>query len=127
MSVCLLSAVRTIFLPPNNWLPPVLSEALLAGATCSLPSLSLASAISPSIRPHGPAPPAPTQTQEMTIPNDLVGCIIGRGGNKINEIRQASGAQIKISNCEEGARERKITITGTPDTISAAQFLINNR
>lgn len=27
------------------------------------------------------------QTHEMNIPNDLIGCIIGRGGQKINEIR----------------------------------------
>jgi len=27
------------------------------------------------------------QTHEMTIPNDLIGCIIGRGGQKISEIR----------------------------------------
>lgn len=27
------------------------------------------------------------QTHEMNIPNDLIGCIIGRGGQKISEIR----------------------------------------
>lgn len=32
-------------------------------------------------------PPNHAQTHEMTIPNDLIGCIIGRGGSKINEIR----------------------------------------
>lgn len=25
---------------------------------------------------------------ELIIPNDLIGCVIGRGGSKINEIRQ---------------------------------------
>ncbi|KAH8024500.1 hypothetical protein HPB51_025127 [Rhipicephalus microplus] len=29
---------------------------------------------------------ASTTTTEMTIPNDLIGCIIGKGGSKINEI-----------------------------------------
>lgn len=36
------------------------------------------------------APPSmvqTTQTHEMSIPNELIGCIIGRGGSKINEIR----------------------------------------
>lgn len=28
-----------------------------------------------------------TQSTEMIIPNELIGCIIGRGGAKINEIR----------------------------------------
>lgn len=34
-----------------------------------------------------PALPAGQATHEMAIPNDLIGCIIGRGGQKINEIR----------------------------------------
>ncbi|KAM9766565.1 poly(rC)-binding protein 3-like isoform X7 [Corythoichthys intestinalis] len=66
-------------------------------------------------------------THELTIPNDLIGCIIGRQGTKINEIRQMSGAQIKIANAMEGSSERQITITGTPANISLAQYLINAR
>lgn len=31
--------------------------------------------------------PTGQATHEMAIPNDLIGCIIGRGGQKINEIR----------------------------------------
>ena len=27
------------------------------------------------------------QTHEMTVPNELIGCIIGKGGSKIAEIR----------------------------------------
>lgn len=33
------------------------------------------------------ASPQQTQSTEMIIPNELIGCIIGRGGAKINEIR----------------------------------------
>uniref|UniRef100_A0A8C6KXI6 Poly(rC) binding protein 3 n=1 Tax=Nothobranchius furzeri TaxID=105023 RepID=A0A8C6KXI6_NOTFU len=69
----------------------------------------------------------PASTHELTIPNDLIGCIIGRQGTKINEIRQMSGAQIKIANAMEGSAERQITITGTPANISLAQYLINAR
>ena len=36
---------------------------------------------------QAPALPAGQATHEMAIPNDLIGCIIGRGGQKINEIR----------------------------------------
>ncbi|XP_073928572.1 poly(rC)-binding protein 3 isoform X9 [Castor canadensis] len=70
---------------------------------------------------------SPASTHELTIPNDLIGCIIGRQGTKINEIRQMSGAQIKIANATEGSSERQITITGTPANISLAQYLINAR
>ncbi|XP_030662089.1 poly(rC)-binding protein 3 isoform X6 [Nomascus leucogenys] len=94
----------------------------------------------------------PASTHELTIPNDAMllslapirdepfrslchqgggcsqaGCIIGRQGTKINEIRQMSGAQIKIANATEGSSERQITITGTPANISLAQYLINAR
>ncbi|XP_041120443.1 poly(rC)-binding protein 3 isoform X3 [Polyodon spathula] len=66
-------------------------------------------------------------THELAIPNDLIGCIIGRQGTKINEIRQMSGAQIKIANAMEGSAERQISITGSPASISLAQYLINAR
>ena len=29
----------------------------------------------------------PQQSQEMAVPNELIGCIIGKGGTKIAEIR----------------------------------------
>jgi hypothetical protein len=48
----------------------------------------------PPPQPAQPQPPnvvAPrnnnVQIHEMNIPNDLIGCIIGRGGQKISEIR----------------------------------------
>ncbi|XP_052898927.1 poly(rC)-binding protein 2 isoform X4 [Anopheles moucheti] len=74
--------------------------------------------------------PVQSQSHEMTVPNDLIGCIIGKGGTKIAEIRQISGAMIRISNCEErdsGNTDRTITITGNPDSVALAQYLINMR
>ncbi|XP_023946171.1 poly(rC)-binding protein 3 isoform X2 [Bicyclus anynana] len=73
-------------------------------------------------------PTANQQSHEMTVPNELIGCIIGKGGTKIAEIRQISGAMIRISNCEEregGSTDRTITITGNPDSVALAQYLIN--
>lgn len=70
------------------------------------------------------------QTHEMTVPNELIGCIIGKGGTKIAEIRQISGAMIRISNCddrESGVTDRTITISGNPDAVALAQYLINMR
>uniref|UniRef100_A0A8C7SFD0 Poly(rC) binding protein 2 n=1 Tax=Oncorhynchus mykiss TaxID=8022 RepID=A0A8C7SFD0_ONCMY len=64
---------------------------------------------------------AQTSSHEMTIPNDLIGCIIGRQGSKINEIRQMSGAQIKIANPVDGSADRQVTITGSAASISLAE------
>ncbi|XP_017580605.1 poly(rC)-binding protein 3 isoform X1 [Pygocentrus nattereri] len=66
-----------------------------------------------------------TSSHELTIPNDLIGCIIGRQGTKINEIRQMSGAQIKIAGATDGSAVRHVTISGSPASISLAQYLIS--
>ncbi|NXY77487.1 PCBP4 protein, partial [Glareola pratincola] len=65
-----------------------------------------------------------SSSQEFLVPNDLIGCIIGRHGSKISEIRQMSGAHIKIGNQTEGSSERHVTITGSPVSITLAQYLI---
>lgn len=86
------------------------------------------SAVAP-LMPNGlPATRATLQSQrEITIANDLIGCIIGRGGQKISEIRQASGANIKIADLDEGSQDRHVTISGTPEQIQLAEFLIHSR
>uniref|UniRef100_A0A8C9QHG1 K Homology domain-containing protein n=1 Tax=Spermophilus dauricus TaxID=99837 RepID=A0A8C9QHG1_SPEDA len=68
---------------------------------------------------------AQTISQELTVPNDLIGCIIGHQGAQINEIHQMSGAQIEIVNPVEGSTDRQATITGSAASISLAQYLIN--
>ncbi|XP_037653378.1 poly(rC)-binding protein 4 isoform X3 [Choloepus didactylus] len=78
---------------------------------------------SPSVVP-GLDPSVQTSSQEFLVPNDLIGCVIGRQGSKISEIRQMSGAHIKIGNQAEGAGERHVTITGSPVSIALAQYLI---
>ncbi|XP_014662134.1 PREDICTED: poly(rC)-binding protein 3-like isoform X4 [Priapulus caudatus] len=104
------------------------AQALPGGA---IPAALLAAAASGNFAMQRPAAPMPNslptqaQSHEMTIPNDLIGCIIGRGGAKINEIRHLSGAAIKIANQEDGSTDRAVTITGAPEAVSMAQYLIN--
>uniref|UniRef100_A0A915ESE0 K Homology domain-containing protein n=1 Tax=Ditylenchus dipsaci TaxID=166011 RepID=A0A915ESE0_9BILA len=66
--------------------------------------------------------PGVTSTQ-VTIPNELGGTIIGKGGDRINRIRQESGARIDVGTAY-GNEERIITITGNPHQIQSAQFLL---
>ncbi|KAA0202245.1 hypothetical protein HAZT_HAZT004434 [Hyalella azteca] len=75
---------------------------------------------------------AGSQTHEMTVPNELIGCIIGKGGTKIAEIRQITGAMITISKYDDGSedaskQDRTITIKGNADQVALAQYLINTR
>jgi heterogeneous nuclear rnp K-like protein 2 len=78
-------------------------------------------------------PPPPThtedgeeiQTQNISIPSDMVGCIIGRGGSKISEIRKSSGARISIAKApHDESGERMFTITGTAGSNEKALYLL---
>ncbi|XP_029907383.1 poly(rC)-binding protein 4 [Myripristis murdjan] len=78
------------------------------------------------VLPGGLEANSQTTSQELLIPNDLIGSIIGRQGTKINEIRQVSGAQIKIGSQIDSTSDRHVTITGTPIAINLAQYLITS-
>ena len=77
---------------------------------------------------HGGAgmPGAPL-TQQIYIPNDMVGAIIGKGGQKINEIRQISGSVIKINEPQDNSNERLVTITGTEECNRMALYMLYSR
>ena len=65
------------------------------------------------------------QTQNISIPADMVGCIIGRGGSKISEIRKSSGARISIAKApHDESGERMFTITGGPSANEKALYLL---
>uniref|UniRef100_A0A182YLG1 K Homology domain-containing protein n=1 Tax=Anopheles stephensi TaxID=30069 RepID=A0A182YLG1_ANOST len=64
-----------------------------------------------------------TSTQ-VTIPKDLAGAIIGKGGGRIRRIRNESNAFIQIDEALPGSNDRIITITGTPKEIQAAQYML---
>ncbi|KAJ3077815.1 hypothetical protein HK102_004948, partial [Quaeritorhiza haematococci] len=73
------------------------------------------------------APPGAVQMQQIFIPNEMVGAIIGKGGSKINEIRHLSGCQIKIAEPSGASAERLVTITGTPEANQMALYLLYSR
>ena len=68
----------------------------------------------------------PIITTQVTIPKDLAGSIIGKGGQWIKQIRHESGASIKIDEPLEGSEDQIITITGTQDQIQNAQYLLQS-
>lgn len=90
------------------------------------------------------------QTQQIFIPNGLVGAsefpfwrirpttnrpVIGKGGQKINEIRQQSQCQIRVTDPGTPATpggpvnqdERLVTITGLPHNINIAVQMLYAR
>jgi heterogeneous nuclear rnp K-like protein 2 len=86
----------------------------------------------PHAGPHGQPMPGGAMggaalTQQIYIPNDMVGAIIGKGGQKINEIRQISGSVIKINEPQDNSNERLVTITGTEECNRMALYLLYSR
>lgn len=66
-------------------------------------------------------------TQQIFIPNDMVGAIIGKGGAKINEIRHLSGSVIKINEPQDNNNERLVTISGTQECNQMALYMLYQR
>ena len=84
----------------------------------------------PRSPPPAQSPPAAQniRTQNISIPSDMVGCIIGRAGSKITEIRRLSGSKISIAKTpHDETGERMFTIVGTPDANEKALFLLYNQ
>ena len=89
----------------------------------------------PAPHSHAGPPAQPVQgmvpgqplTQQIFIPNDMVGAIIGKGGAKINEIRQLSGSVIKINEPQDNSNERLVTITGTSECNQMALYMLYSR
>eukprot|EP00158_Paraphelidium_tribonemae_P002902 Partr_v1_DN25771_c0_g1_i2_m74454 putative PolyrC binding protein len=63
-------------------------------------------------------------SQDVYIPADMVGAIIGRAGARISDFRRQSGAAIKIADAMAGSKERKVTVSGPIQSIDIALKLI---
>ena len=79
-----------------------------------------------------PPPPLPLPTPSRTPPSSSPFppppfLLLLSSPSYLSYYRQLSGASIKIANSDEGCSDRKVTIMGTPETINAAQYLINAR
>ncbi|OMJ29882.1 RNA-binding protein rnc1 [Smittium culicis] len=66
------------------------------------------------------------KTQELIVPGDMVGCIIGKAGSRITEIRRLSKSRIAIEKAKEGDEnaDRLFTITGSPENNERALLLL---
>ena len=139
--------IGNILIEANERMPSLTHSSYRPSSYTRRPAWMPSSYVPGYSNPYMNNPPAPPQqnppqqhqlqTQQIFIPNDLVGCIIGKGGSKINEIRHMSASQIKIM--EPGATstgvnggpaptggegERLVVITGPPANIQMAVQLL---
>ena len=59
----------------------------------------------------------PLSTVLMQVPLNAVGSVIGKGGANIQQVRQYSGARIKLHDTEQGASERTVEIVGSMEQL----------
>ncbi|XP_036943816.1 far upstream element-binding protein 2-like isoform X1 [Acanthopagrus latus] len=59
-------------------------------------------------------------TEEYSVPDSMVGLIIGRGGEQINKIQQESGCKVQIAPDSGGLPERSVSLTGSHDSIHSS-------
>ncbi|KAH8291465.1 hypothetical protein KR054_011891 [Drosophila jambulina] len=82
---------------------------------------------SPNASTNIPQGHDPNNSTQVTIPKELAGAIIGKGGGRIRRIRNESSAYITIDEPLPNSNDRIITISGTPKQIQMAQYLLQQR
>lgn len=73
---------------------------------------------------YGQVNSGPQQQFVIRVPDSLIGGIIGKRGRTITDIRQRSGANIKISDSDPNTMERTVTIRGTEQANQIALALV---
>ncbi|CAD7705358.1 unnamed protein product [Ostreobium quekettii] len=61
--------------------------------------------------------------QLKTLP-EMVGCLIGRKGDRVRSIQESSGATVKVHKLVEGEKMQDVFIYGTLDEVDKAQELV---
>ena len=64
-------------------------------------------------------------TVTVAVPAAASGSIIGRGGSNIRQVRELSGARVKMHEATPGATKRMVEMTGTLVQVAAAQQMID--
>ncbi|XP_061547747.1 poly(rC)-binding protein 3 isoform X4 [Phycodurus eques] len=60
----------------------------------------------------------PPVTLRLVVPASQCGSLIGKGGSKIKEMRESTGAQVQVAgDMLPNSTERAVTISGTPEAI----------
>lgn len=64
------------------------------------------------------------EVSQVSIPKIMAGAILGKGGNRIKQVQHETGTKIKMDELNCDSSERVITIIGTQEQITYAQFLL---
>ncbi|KAI5700813.1 hypothetical protein M8J75_003079 [Diaphorina citri] len=68
----------------------------------------------------------PVSTEDIKVPDKMVGLIIGRGGEQITRLQAESGCKIQMAPDSNGMPDRMCTLTGNAQSIARAKDLIGS-
>ncbi|KAJ2899024.1 PAB1 binding protein [Coemansia aciculifera] len=74
-----------------------------------------------------PAGSAGQTIQQIYVPGEKIGAVIGRRGETISEIRRTTSAHVDIQDSGPNAKQRLIVITGGYDQVRSAYYMIKNK
>lgn len=94
----------------------------------SYPKRNMAVAAMPGTMPIGGPPTVAgdgtTTSDVISVPDRMVGLIIGRGGEQITRLQSEFGCKIQMAQDSAGMPDRQCTLTGDPSAINAAKMAI---
>ena len=64
-------------------------------------------------------------SEQVMVPDNMVGLIIGRGGEQITKLQAESGCKIQMAQDSQGLPHRLCTLTGTAESIGVARSMID--
>merc|ERR1719354_1102034 len=64
-------------------------------------------------------------TEQIYVPDNMVGLLIGRGGENITRMQQESQCKIQMAPDSQGQPTRLCTLTGLPHAVEAAKQQVN--
>ena len=74
--------------------------------------------------PYGPPSP---MAYIIPVPNDIVGLIIGKGGDTIRQLQAESGAKIQVAKAEvKDSGTRNVFVEGPDDKYRKAKEMIDD-
>jgi len=66
-----------------------------------------------------------TLSETIRLPDDMVGLIIGRGGENIMKMQRETGCRIQITQSIPGTKERPCTLSGTQEQIEVCKNMLD--
>ncbi|KAJ1965711.1 PAB1 binding protein [Dipsacomyces acuminosporus] len=97
------------------------------GSRPQMPQAPAASGSSQPLSGGAPGQMSGQTIQQIYVPSDKIGAVIGRRGETINEIRRSTNARVDIQDSAQGAQQRLVIITGGYDEVRSAYYMIKNK